>query len=805
MISKLNKANSNDYHDFEIRLTDLIDKIKFVKEKVSHSAGYLAASGHIDYQIAAFFAEYIEWELTHPNQTKEMLMANEIFKDDNRGPVKGTGHESKDEEPEKRYRFHIDYELKSSMEILDQALTRFDKNENWPDVPEIKWNEICFEKGFFRHKGRPVFSGGFNIMQRRLLDPVMYPDWVDKEKQDIDSFLKKMQVLGVGILSTHVRVLDLLMTDGSVDSSKVKSMVEKVSYFGQMGFKVDILFGWQTDRVFLDNIWPGITEFYGNFFDLDIDHPETKILIERIMDAVLPALSHLPEIITWDLANEPFFTPDLWSQHTLEKYHSWLADKYGTIGDLNQVWKTDFSQFEAIPQPRDQEGTTCSPGEWFDRITFNNSRVASFFEYLKGLVLRYVPHAVIHLKGQDNSSLGPRSQAVSEGINREFLSPITDLHGVDTRPLPVTEPRMAAGYHGNVRSEIMPYDESIYGFHWLGQSFLYDYLTSLEPRQNIIDFEYHAFSINAIRIPDIPQSHSRATLWLAHLHGLVSSMTWYWHRRFGPAPAPNDRYKMWFYGSISTQPLLASEYFQTLLKMNIFSRDVEALSSPSSRPIRILISNSSYIHNQAHIIALHRVYEGSCFHGLPIGFVTEDSLCTNGITDDCEIIIIPDVEYISQMALSKLEHIMKTGIQLIRFGELSPRFDAHGIPLPAAVTVFLENLPVIGYATAKDLSRQLESYISHLVSRNHVIVEVLEENGAFGVMHRIAQTERGTVILLINVTKGDLSIGIKEKEGAAIKGFDLLNGEEVNGDIISLSFQGVRLIRLFDSDTKDKF
>jgi hypothetical protein len=41
------------------------------------------------------------------------------------------------------------------------------------------------------------------------------------------------------------------------------------------------------------------------------------------------------------------------------------------------------------------------------------------------------------------------------------------------------------------------------------------YLTSLEPRQPVVDFEYHAFSINPIRIPDLKPSHARSTLWLA--------------------------------------------------------------------------------------------------------------------------------------------------------------------------------------------------------------------------------------------------------------------------------------------------
>ena len=45
----------------------------------------------------------------------------------------------------------------------------------------------------------------------------------------------------------------------------------------------------------------------------------------------------------------------------------------------------------------------------------------------------------------------------------------------------------------------------------------------------------------------------------------------------------------------------------------LISHRVSALAGVPDRPIRLFVSKPSYIQDQAHINALHRVYEGACF------------------------------------------------------------------------------------------------------------------------------------------------------------------------------------------------
>ena len=774
--------------DFRRRLEKLRDRIEVVASALNQSDGFPKRAGQIDLQIARFFAEYVDWELDHPDIMKDALISSEGFMEN---PDFGPS------ERERRYRFHIDYELTSSLAILDQAMKRLHAPADWPKVPEIPWDRVQYESGYFRFNGRPVFPAGLNLLARSLVDLSRHPEWAEKDRALARSFLKEMQEIGVGILAIGVSVPSLVAEDGSVDTSRIRDLVQAIQRHGQMGFKVDVLFHWKGDRDTLEHLWPDITKYYGNSISLDIDHPGANIMIARVMAELMPALRGLPEIVSWDLANEPFFHLDQWSPHTLRKYRSWLAEQYRTIEKLNAVWKTQYSAFQEIPLPSERPKERCSAGEWYDRVTFHNCRVTSFFEFLQREIRKYIPDAAIHLKAQDNSSLGPLPEAVTDGIDREMLTPMASMQGVDTRPLPVTEPRMAAEVRDARDAEALKYDGSRYGFHWLGQSFLYDYLTSLDPGKPVVDFEYHAFSINTIRLPCIRQSHARAALWMAHLQGLVGNMAWYWHRRYGPFPFPSEYSKMWLYGSLSTQPLIAAEYFHTMLRLNAFSEEVAALAGVPDRPVRLLVSQPSYIQNQAHINALHRVYEGTCFHGLRIGFVTEKMLADGGIPEDCRVIVIPDAEYVDRPALQALERAPKDGVRLVRFGKRATVYDAHGLPHTPESVAFLKEVPSFDYASAPEVSREFRGLLRPLTSALPVQVSLKGGSGAFGVMHRAAQVNGNLVLLLVNVSNGPVLVQLRSQEGRPVDGYDMLNNEAVRGLGLAMPFQGVRLIRVF--------
>ncbi|PQJ27242.1 beta-galactosidase [Rubritalea profundi] len=779
------QIKESEQKDFRNRLSKLHTKIDTVSSALEEVEGFPKKSGMIDLQVARFFAEYVAWELEHPELTAEALGSSEFFKK----------IELDEAECLRRYRAHINRELTGSIEILDQALGRIGSKKKWPEVKEIEWDKAVYQDNFFRVNGEPVFFGGFNLLlSMGVTNASHFPGWEKKDNAYIKEFLPKMRKIGVGILGSSTSVPALLKKDGTVNMVAIRKLAKSIKQYGEMGFKVDVMLHWGGDKKILEKFWPGITKYYANGVSLDIDHPGTKVMIAKVMAELMPALKELDAIASWDLANEPFFDMDMWSEHTLRKYHTWLTDQHGTIEKLNKVWQTSYENYAAIPFPKDLTDERPSPAQWYDRVTFHNRRVTDFFEFAQSQIKKYIPDAVVHLKGQDNSSLGPMDGSVTDGIDREMLTPSASLHGLDTRPLPVTEKRMAAGNKGRNPNQILHYDESPYGFHWLGQSFLYDYLTSLKPYRPIIDFEYHAFSINAIRIPDMKQSHSSASLWLAHLHGLVGNMAWYWQQRYGPYPFPHEHFKVWFYGSLSAQPLVATEYFQTMLNLNTFSREVEALASVDTKPVRLFVSKPSYIQNRSHIDALHRAYEGVCFQGLRVGFLTEQELARSGADGDCKMIIIPDAEFVSAEALQALEKAKKSGVQLIRFGKIKTTRDAHGLAHPPELIAFLKEVPVVAYADARALSNQFEKLLKPITSDLKVRVTHTDGSNAFGVMHRQAVVNGKRVLLLVNVSDKPVEVQLRSKKSQFVDGFDRLNSEPVKGASIKLPFQGVRLI-----------
>ena len=106
------KINEPHQEDFRHRLSKLHARIDAVSDALKGVDGFAKKAGLIDLQVARFFAEYIAWELEHPELMTEALGSSEFFE----------GINNDQSECLRRYRFHIDHELTGSMEILDQAL-----------------------------------------------------------------------------------------------------------------------------------------------------------------------------------------------------------------------------------------------------------------------------------------------------------------------------------------------------------------------------------------------------------------------------------------------------------------------------------------------------------------------------------------------------------------------------------------------------------------------------------------------------------------------------------------------------------
>ncbi|MCV9386666.1 beta-galactosidase [Reichenbachiella ulvae] len=806
MLSVISSCQRSEHNEFEQRLSVLNEKINEVSIVLSENGGGANSDEVINRNVAGYFADYIRWELDHPELTKDALARNDLW----------PGQEKlSPEERNQRYDQHIDRQLTDALKLVDKALQMTNQQPVGRAMNEpISWNEMVFEDGYFRVEDRVVFPGGFNIVDRQLVNRDLYPEWTDSDEAESKDFLTEMRDMGLGVVGLSISIPQLITKDKTIDQAVVDDKIAELKKFEALGVRVDMRLKWGGNEELLEELWPGITKHASNGVDLDIDHPGTFELISIVMSQFIPQIIDEPAILSWDMANEPFFDMKGWTDHGMKHFHEWLEGRHQTIEALNHSWNTDYVSFSEIPKPKDNPtqpeynpgqrtappkiipALDYSPGQWYDLITFHNYRVARFFGIVATEIRHQSPEAIIHMKAQDNNSLGPKPFAVADGIDREMLTSAINLHGVDTRPLPETEPRMAVIMDSNAPRAVLNYDESLYSFHWLGQSFLYDYLTSLEPNRPIVDMEYHAFSINPIRVPDIGYGHASASLWLAHLHGMVANMVWYWHQRYGPNPFPSEELKSWFYGSISTQPIVAAEYFQTMNRLNRFSNEIASLAKPSARPIRLLVSKPSYIQNQKHIESLHRTYEASCFHGVPLGFVTEKILANNGLPPDTEYLLIADIQFLTPESIEILRTAKRNGVQLIQIGQQGIVDDDFGFPVDKEAISFLEDIPKYDYATAPDLDKQLGEIFQPLIDELLVKVKILNKQNAFGVMHRVTMVDGRLVLLIVNLRSTPVNIQLFNNQGDVLDGFDMLNQKPVNGEKISMDIKEVCLIEI---------
>lgn len=121
---------------------------------------------------------------------------------------------------------------------------------------------------------------------------------------------------------------------------------------------------------------------------------------------------------------------------------------------------------------------------------------------------------------------------------------------------------------------------------------------------------------------------------------------------------------------------------------------------------------------------------------------------------------------------------------------------AVSYPHPDKAIGFLKQVPEIAAGSAEELSQRMIETLAPLAKERPLQVQRTDAPGAFGVMHRAVETGDGTLVLLVNVLDRPLSVRLIDKEGAAPRGDDLINGETVDGAKIDLPVRGVCLIRV---------
>ena len=122
--------------------------------------------------------------------------------------------------------------------------------------------------------------------------------------------------------------------------------------------------------------------------------------------------------------------------------------------------------------------------------------------------------------------------------------------------------------------------------------------------------------------------------------------------------------------------------------------------------------------------------------------------------------------------------------------------DEYGLRHPKAVTEFMRAVPVIDYCDAQELHRRFAGLLLPINRQIPVTVKDADGKDAFGVERRYTEYDGRSLMILINVSPGEVKVNLSDPKGRTVNGFDILNREKINGRKVVLPLKGVRLIEL---------
>ena len=144
---------------------------------------------------------------------------------------------------------------------------------------------------------------------------------------------------------------------------------------------------------------------------VNIWHPEVAAQLERFMTALGEHLSDSPDVLCYELFEEPALVlsnpkpkpgealshkPAGYSEQAREQFRSYLRDRYGTVEALNASWQADWKSLDDVRPPDKLSGPDVNANRLYDFCRFRTESHAEFFARLVRALQKADPnHAVV--------------------------------------------------------------------------------------------------------------------------------------------------------------------------------------------------------------------------------------------------------------------------------------------------------------------------------------------------------------------------------------------------------------------------
>ncbi len=308
-----------------------------------------------------------------------------------------------------------------------------------------------------------------------------------------------------------------------------------------------------------------------------------------------------------------------YEKYSLDKFRTWLKNKYISIGKLNAAWKTELESFANVDLPPHSPGKhATNPAKYYDWGDFNLWRFTDYMVWAKQQMRRHIPEIPTTTGG--GNPFG--ATFWKQGIDEEFLA--------------------NAGVCDIWLSET--------GSRAQGVTNVMDLQRSLKPGQLILDPEYHALA---------------NTCFLMFLHGCGVMDYWWW---------PDDRNQ--FYAAS-----MKHSHNRTLLDVETVMRtalDVRRLpryiaAFPAATPKLVLLYpratliqkfQSAKGHETPFSIETVKCYAAAARLDTPVGFVSSKQVLDETLKN-YDVLAITGARYVKADVFARILEFVKAGGTLI--------------------------------------------------------------------------------------------------------------------------------------------
>jgi beta-galactosidase len=175
-------------------------------------------------------------------------------------------------------------------------------------------------------------------------------------------------------------------------------------------------------------LWPGARQHYCP------SSPVYRDAARRLVEQMSDHYSEHPALAMWHVGNEyGCHVAECYCDVSAHAFRRWLQDRYGSLGELNRVWATDFwaqrySSWEEILPPRSAP-TLRNPGRQLDFMRFSSDELLDCYEIEREVLLARSPGIPIttnfmrFFKPIDYWKWADREDVVSDDVYQDPLDP----------------------------------------------------------------------------------------------------------------------------------------------------------------------------------------------------------------------------------------------------------------------------------------------------------------------------------------------------------------------------------------------